>query len=67
MIDNFSILLTHALIALAGWLIIHRPDLDKEDPPERDAEPAGFNLRRHRPEPGSDTADTPEGKLDGRG
>lgn len=57
MIDNFSILLTHALIALAGWLIIHRPDLDQEDPPEPDAEPAGFNLRRHRPKSSSNSAD----------
>ncbi|WOE74839.1 hypothetical protein [Alterisphingorhabdus coralli] len=48
MVDTFSILLTHALIALAGWRIIHRDDLDREDPPEQDAEPAGFNLRRNR-------------------
>ncbi|MEM1132674.1 MAG: hypothetical protein AAGH53_07045 [Pseudomonadota bacterium] len=48
MVDTFSILLTHALLALAGWRIIHRDDLDQEDPPERDAKPAGFDLRRNR-------------------
>ncbi|MEO1045755.1 MAG: hypothetical protein AAFX04_09975 [Pseudomonadota bacterium] len=48
MIDTFSILLTHALIALAGWRIIHRDDLDKEDPPERDTVPSGFNIHRNR-------------------
>ena len=42
MIDNFSILLTHCLLLLAAWRLIHRPDLDLEEPPERDKEPSGF-------------------------
>ncbi|MEO9470128.1 hypothetical protein [Parasphingorhabdus sp.] len=42
MIDNFSIALTHGLLLIAAWRLIHRPDLDVEDPPERDPEPSGF-------------------------
>lgn len=42
MIDNFSIALTHGLLLIAAWRLIHRPDLDVEDPPERDKEPSGF-------------------------
>jgi len=42
MVDNFSIALTHALLLIAAWRLIHRPDLDVEDPPERDKEPNGF-------------------------
>ena len=39
MVDNFSILLSHGLIALALWRLLSRPDLDQEsgswaDPPE---------------------------------
>lgn len=34
MIDNFALGLSHALMLLAAWLLIFRPDLDKEDPPE---------------------------------
>ncbi len=45
MVDNFSILLTHGLLLIAAWRLIHRPDLDKEDPPERDKEPAGFGAK----------------------
>lgn len=46
MIDNFSIALTHGLLLIAAWRLIHRPDLDVEDPPERDPEPSGFAAGR---------------------
>lgn len=42
MIDNFSILLSHALLAFALWHLINRPDLDVEDPPAPDEKPTGF-------------------------
>ena len=45
MIDNFSILLSHALLAIAFFLLMNRPDLDHEDPPVPDAEPEGFGKR----------------------
>lgn len=52
MIDNFSILLSHVLIALAFWLLTQRDDLDQEDPPAPDAEPEGFaNAMRKRKAP----------------
>ena len=38
MIDNFALALTHGLMLLAGWLLLRRPDLDREgDPPPRRA------------------------------
>jgi hypothetical protein len=52
MIDNFSILLSHALIALAFWFLIRRDDLDQEEPPVPDAEPEGFANAARRPKPG---------------
>ncbi len=33
MIDNFSILLSHGLLALAFWWLLSRDDLDREDAP----------------------------------
>jgi hypothetical protein len=48
MIDNLSIALSHALIALAAWRLVFRDDLDVEAPPERDAEPQGFFTGRPR-------------------
>jgi hypothetical protein len=48
MIDNFSIALTHGLLLIAAWRLIHRDDLDVEDPPERDKEPGGFLKRAPR-------------------
>jgi len=42
MVDNFSIALSHGLLLLAAWRLIHRPDLDMEDAPEPDAESRGF-------------------------
>ncbi|ASK89510.1 hypothetical protein [Sphingorhabdus sp. SMR4y] len=42
MIDNFSIALTHGLLLIAAWRLMHRDDLDVEAPPEHDKEPVGF-------------------------
>ena len=47
MVDNLSIALTHVLIAIALWRLLHRDDLDHELGPRalwqqrRDAEMAG--------------------------
>jgi hypothetical protein len=46
MIDNFSILLSHALLALAIWRLMNRHDLDVEAPPVPDVEPEGFARER---------------------
>lgn len=36
MIDNFALAVSHGLLLLAGWLLIRRPDLDREgDPPSK--------------------------------
>ncbi len=46
MVDNFSIALTHMLIAIALWRLLYRDDLDREVSPRmawqqrRDAEVA---------------------------
>ena len=46
MVDNFSIALTHVLMAIALWRLLHRDDLDHEVSPRklwqqrRDAETA---------------------------
>ncbi|MEO9599574.1 hypothetical protein [Parasphingorhabdus sp.] len=42
MIDNFSIALTHGLLLIAAWRLLHRDDLDVEAPPEPDKKPEGF-------------------------
>jgi len=49
MIDNFSILLSHGLLALAFWYLLQRDDLDAEKPPTPDAEPEGFGHTRLKP------------------
>jgi hypothetical protein len=51
MIDNFSILLSHVLIALAFWFLSQRDDLDQEELPAPDAEPEGFAnaIRKRKP------------------
>ncbi len=46
MIDNLSILLSHALLAFALWQLMNRPELDLEDPPIPDVEPEGFGRQR---------------------
>ncbi|WP_375403774.1 hypothetical protein [uncultured Sphingomonas sp.] len=33
MIDNFALGLTHALMLLAAWRLLRRPDLDREPSP----------------------------------
>lgn len=33
MIDNFSIILSHALMAIAVWRLLYRDDLDREVSP----------------------------------
>lgn len=41
MIDNFSLGLTHGLMLLAAWLLIRRPDLDREAAPGDSPPPKG--------------------------
>lgn len=48
MIDNFSIVLSHGLLLLAFWLLTRRDDLDREPPPQPDAEPQGFAASRRK-------------------
>lgn len=38
MIDNFALGLSHGLMLLAAWLLLRRPDLDREPGPREDAE-----------------------------
>jgi len=38
MIDNFALGLTHVLLLLAAWRLVHRRDLDDERP-EKPKEP----------------------------
>ena len=51
MVDNFSIGLTHLLMAIALWRLLHRDDLDREVSPRmlwqqrRDAERAAEDAR----------------------
>ena len=49
MIDNFSILLSHGLLAIAFWFLLQRDDLDEEAPPIPDKEPEGFGHSRLKP------------------
>ena len=46
MIDNFSILLSHSLLAFALWLLLRRDDLDNEAPPAMDPKPEGMLKKR---------------------
>ena len=34
MIDNFALGLSHGLMLLAAWLLMRRPDLDREPGPK---------------------------------
>jgi hypothetical protein len=47
MVDNFSILLSHILIALAFWQLSMRDDLDDEPPPAPDETPPAFIKRKN--------------------
>jgi hypothetical protein len=46
MIDNLSILLSHALLGLLFWFLLSRDDLDSELPPPMDSEAEGFAKQR---------------------
>lgn len=50
MIDNFSILLSHALILIMFWRLVHNVRTDIEEPPRPDEDAVGFaaNIRRQR-------------------
>ena len=39
MIDNFALAVSHGLLLLAGWLLIRRPDLDREGTPPKKRRP----------------------------
>lgn len=47
MIDNLSLALTHGLMLLAAFLLLRRPDLDREDaaPTEPKKKRAGWGKR----------------------
>ena len=45
MIDNLALGLTHCLMLLAAFLLLKRPDLDHEGPPE-----PRRTLRKRRPD-----------------
>ncbi|MBH9536989.1 hypothetical protein [Novosphingopyxis sp. YJ-S2-01] len=47
MIDHFSILLSHGLLLLAFWRLLHRPDLDDESAAQETAEGAAPPSRWH--------------------
>jgi hypothetical protein len=49
MVDNFSILLSHALLLIAFWYLTKRDDLDTEAPPTPDTDPEGFVKKRVKP------------------
>ncbi len=44
MIDNFSIAITHGLMLLAAWILVRRPDLDRES--------NGSDAKARKPRPG---------------
>ena len=39
MVDLFALTLSHALLALAAWRLVLRPDLDRDPEPEPDGDP----------------------------
>ena len=49
MIDNFALALSHALLLLAAWRLLRRPDLDVEAAPKPAPRSDGFG-RRPSPE-----------------
>jgi hypothetical protein len=53
MIDNFSLGLTHALMLLAAFLLLRRPDLDSETPPEAKAKADAKQRKRRWGSPGA--------------
>ncbi|WNO53298.1 hypothetical protein [Stakelama saccharophila] len=49
MIDNFALGLSHGLLLLAAWLLLHRPDLDDESAASGRAEDGAPRPGRRRP------------------
>jgi hypothetical protein len=49
MVDNFSILLSHALLLIAFWYLTMRDDLNAEVPPTPDPDPEGFVKKGPKP------------------
>lgn len=43
MVDNFALLLTHGLLALAAWRLFQRSDLDRDPPVAEDQPGEGDN------------------------
>ena len=43
MIDNLALAISHGLIALTVWVLLRRPDLDREDarPEQTERKPKG--------------------------
>jgi hypothetical protein len=60
MIDNFSILLSHALIGLLFWFLLRRDDLDTETPPPVDEVPKGFSAHRIKRIPAKKSQELPD-------
>lgn len=54
MIDQFTLLLPHLLMALAIWRLLHRDDLD--DDPSLPSRKVPFRARREQPD-GKDRGD----------
>ncbi len=67
MIDNFSILLSHVLIAIMFYLLLERDDLDFEEPHKPDPDNEKFSARptasikKHK-NMNSQVADNPMGR-----
>lgn len=50
MVDYFALALTHGLLALAGWRLLWRDDLDRDPEPAADGGPdAGQDRKPPRP------------------
>jgi hypothetical protein len=60
MIDNFSILLSHALLLIAFWYLTLRDDLDHEDPPIPDTDPVGFAKKPMRKQSSKPSTGAPD-------
>lgn len=46
MIDNLSLALTHGLMLLAAFLLLRRPDLDRERGAPQEKKPGRWGKRR---------------------
>lgn len=49
MVDNFALLLIHGLLALAGWRLMLRDDLDADPAPSPASTGEGESTRESRP------------------